>query len=477
MSELRVSRWSPGKIAGAMDARISGPAAGSPQITGVTTDTRALRPGELFVALRGERFDGHHFVEAALDAGAAAVVVDDLSSCPPGTAAIVVDDTLRGLAALGHALFVEAGRDGLHSVAVTGSNGKTTVKELLKVLWGTGGEVWATPGNLNNHIGVPLTLCGIPRACDHLIVEMGANHVGEISELIKLAPGDERIITSIGKAHLEGFGSLAGVRRGKSEIFEGADRETAAIVPADEAALLLDEEFPGRVLRVGAGGPAEVQVGWGGLEPDAQGRLSSRVIVEVDSRKWALSLPLVGRHNAQNLGAALATLIARDEVPSEAELNQALSGLDLPGGRLRVVRAGELEILDDAYNANPTSMRASYEAFASWCDEAGLPRLAVIGDMKELGDFADEEHRQLARWLAGQALTSIAFVGEFGPVMREAAADINGGAECVAMSEVDEISRWLQRRGAARVFLKGSRANRLERVIDALRPESPAPQR
>ena len=468
MQRLLVQEWSLGRIVRAVDGRLVSRRidVGAPK--GVTTDTRDLQKGELFFALRGERFDGHEFVDDAIRAGACGVVVEDRSVLSDESApAIVVDDCIAALGRLGHALFQQSRQNGLRSVAITGSNGKTTTKELAAALWGIDGKVWATPGNLNNHIGLPLTLCAIPLNCDHLIVEMGANHRGEISDLINQAPADQRIVTSIGKAHLEGFGSIAGVRKAKSEIFESGARATTAIVPHSERRELIPLNFPGNVFTFGTESGADIRVVSVESAPD-DGLGQMHVRIDLGFDVWSLALPFVGSHNATNLAAAVATLVGSHSKFDRDEVQQALTDVELPGGRLRTVSVGPLEIMDDAYNANPSSMRASYRAFQQWCRNCERKTVAVIGDMHELGERAEQAHRSLAQLLtSGSTLSSVIFVGEFGPAMVDA-ADGASTTEVLAITELDDIVEWLREQGSARVFVKGSRANRLERIITKL---------
>ncbi|TXD37531.1 UDP-N-acetylmuramoyl-tripeptide--D-alanyl-D-alanine ligase [Lujinxingia vulgaris] len=473
MSTLRISTWTLEKIAEHAGATLHGPSDGD--VSGVSTDTRSIAPGALFVALRGERFDGHGFVQSAFERGAAAALVDAdwwnaNAESPAGHILLVVDDTLEALTRLGHALWQEATAGGMQTVAVTGSNGKTTTKELLAALWSTRGKVWATPGNLNNHIGVPLTLCALPEDCDHLICEMGANHVGEISQLVRLAPGFARVITSIGSAHLEGFGSMAGIRRGKSEIFETADGDTHAILPFSEKDKLILEGFPGKVWTFGSEEGARVRVI--ALREHAPGEPPGMdVSLEVDSRKLSLSLPLLGMHNATNLAAALATLAAGEVELDETRLNEALSRLILPGGRFRQLVVRGVHILDDAYNANPSSVRASVEAFERWATSRHCEgRFAVLGEMLELGEGAGDAHAELARWVAArEAIDGLAFVGGFSERMAQSALKVQPELDVRAFSSItDDLIAWVGARKGGAVLLKGSRGGRLETIVDAL---------
>ena len=473
MSGLRIETWSMGRIARAMDGQLKGGQLTIEGPLGVSTDTRKLRQGDLFVALRGERFDGHEFVDAALEKGARGVVVDDASAATSSDAAvIVVDDCYRALGALGGALFQEARQEGTQSIALTGSNGKTTTKEILAALWKTRGEVWATQGNLNNHIGLPLTLCAMPERCDMLILEMGANGPGEIADLIEIAPADQRIITSIGRAHLEGFGSLLGVRRAKREIFQKSERATSAIVPVDEREYLVSRDFPGHLITFGETSQADLQVEASSVTTEGE-RPGMTVKIRVYGKQMEIFLPLLGHHNAHNLAAALATLVTPAETLEISPLIQALRSLTLPGGRFRIERVGQFEVLDDAYNANPSSMRASFAAFEAWLGEKpDCLSIAVIGDMLELGEEALREHRDLGKWLAKRSsLTALAFVGEYAEEMAEAARRTTT-AEVMTFDDVKAVANYLAGQREARIFLKGSRGNRLERIVDSLKPLS-----
>lgn len=458
----RIESWSLERIAKAMGGRLT-PGAPQGRVVGVSTDTRNLFEGALFVALIGENFDAHAFVAQAADAGARAAVVCADVLVPPDFPLIVVEDTLRALTALGHALWSEAHGEGMYTIALTGSNGKTTTKEILAALWGAFGVVSATRGNLNNHIGVPLTLVDLPERNDFLVVEMGANGPGDIAALIAMAPGESRMVTSIGMAHLEGFGSLDGVRAAKGEIFHGADRATIAVLPFEERTRLIDEHFPGEVWTVGFDEGARVRL----LEVNRLGRGGQEVTLEVDSRKWTLNLPLPGVHNALNLGSALATLLARGLDPTEHQLQEALQGLSLPQGRWREVQIGDLSIIDDAYNANPTSVKAAVEAFLG-LEHVG-PRLAVIGEMLELGSDSKTIHEDVARHLAAKpGLDGVAFVGLYARSMAEAARRSASTGDFVAFDDIDDVVTWLEGQGEACVFLKASRGSRLERIITRL---------
>lgn len=471
----RIGNWTLGRIAEAVGGALDGESGAAP--AGVSTDTRSLDAGELFVALRGPNFDGHDFVEEAARNGAVgAVVFRDFAAegeFLEGVPLIRVDDTREALAELGRAIWREAREEGLHTIDLTGSNGKTTTKEMLAAIWSTRGEVYSTPGNFNNEIGLPLTLCGLPERCDHLVLEMGANARGEIAGLIRLAPGDERLITSIGLAHTEGFGSVDGIRRAKSEIFEAATSGALAVVPASERSKLRLEAFPGEVWTFGEGSDADLRlVEYSKVE---EGSGPFEAVLEWRDRRICIELDLPGRHNGRNLACALSTLVARGRTLDVESLEGALREMELPGGRWNRTRREDLSFIDDAYNANPSSVRASFEAFLEVepdadFDAAKLRRVAVLGEMHELGDEAPRLHREVAGEIAGHsALDAFCAVGEFSESMARAARRISrGDLEVAACRETEEVAEWLLDRRPAFVWMKASRGCALERVIEAV---------
>lgn len=449
---LRVATWSLAQIAAAVSGTIAAEHANL-RVTGVSTDTRSMTPDALFVALVGDRFDGHDYAAAAVDGGARAVMVSrELAEIRAPQ--IIVDDTLEALQQLGAALFRAAQSEGLRSIALTGSNGKTTTKELCAALCSTRGRTHFTAGNLNNHIGVPLTLCALPLDAEFAVVEMGANAPGDIAELIELAPTDVRVITSIGAAHLEGFGDVDGVREAKSEIFGGAPARLA-VYPSTES---FATSSP--TLTVGPRGSG-ADVGW---SRDAAGVNVRGPDFELHSR---LALP--GAHNAQNLATAVAAVRGAAGELDPERANEALEALQLPQGRWRRVQRGRWSFLDDAYNANPSSVRASWDAFVEIAEASGAVAsdvVAVVGEMYELGEDAEELHRDTARWVAqrGGAGTFV-FVGRFAQAMAEAAAS-SSSVRVVAFASPEEAAQWLRQRDPSTVYLKASRGQRLETIID-----------
>jgi UDP-N-acetylmuramoyl-tripeptide--D-alanyl-D-alanine ligase len=465
-SELRIATWTLDRIASAVGGELVGDS-GELRVRRVSTDTRDLDDGALFVALVGERFDAHDFLEEAFDEGATAAIVHRRDAVDHGESpVIVVDDTLEALQALGRAIWDEATAEGLRTCSLTGSNGKTTVKEMAATLFARLGPTFATPGNLNNHVGVPLTLCALPLGTEYLVVEMGANAVGDIEELIAMAPGQTRIITSIGAAHLEGFGGMDGVRRGKSEIFLGGRDTDTAIVPDQERDRLVLDDFPGRVMTVGSDEDAGVRI----VDFDPRGG-RPQATYDVCGNTVTAQLPIPGRHQALNLGTALAATVAEGAELTGDDIQSALDTLALPGGRWREERVGDILFIDDAYNANPTSTVASFDAFMQI--EDARQRVAVIGEMLELGDGAREQHVEVARSIAeAVGLAAFIAVGPHAEAMASAAAE---EAEAQAFDTADAAGRWLAQRASQvdglLVFLKGSRGARLEDVIERARGE------
>jgi len=471
---LRVETWSFGRIVDAVDGALEGAHDARP--TGVSSDTRTIDDGELFFALRGERFDAHDFLPEAAASGAGGAVVRSgyrrPEDVPDAFPLIRVEEPRSALANLGRGLWREAREEGLHTIDVTGSNGKTTTKELLSAIWSTEGDVYATPGNCNNDVGLPLTLCGLPESCDHLVLEMAANNPGELDQLVRLAPGDERLVTSIGRDHLEGFGSIEGVRRSKSEVFACSDETDLAVVPAAERDRLELDSFAGTIWTFGAEQSADLRMtDYRPVEPES-GRFAFQFRTDRDC--WTLELGVPGRHNGANLACALSTIAGRGDVPDLEAVQSRLDDVELPGGRWRVSRVEDLEFVDDAYNANPTSVRASFSAFLDAVPRhlgGEVPRIAVLGDMLELGDNADALHREVAAELAGSdELDGLCVVGEFaGEMARGVETADRRDLEVCVCDDAGDVADRLERWRPAFVWLKASRVNELERVVALVR--------
>ena len=423
----------------------------------VSTDTRSLPPGALFVALRGPRHDAHAFLAEAEKAGAVAAMVEaGAPVAPSGLPRVQVADTRLALGRLG-ALWRARFPGPL--IGLTGSNGKTTVKELLAAILGAAGPTHATRGNLNNDIGVPLTLLGLRPGHRHAVIEMGANHAGEIAYLAGLAAPDVALITNAAPAHLEGFGSLEGVVAAKGEILDALGPEGVAVLNADDphCATWRTRAAGRQVLDFGLQAAAAVRGTW---RPAPTGLYLE---LETPAGGLGLDLPLAGRHNAANaLAATAAALAAGLDLDTVA---RGLARARAPRGRLepRPLPGGGL-LLDDSYNANPGSLAAGLEVLAA----APGPRWLVLGDMGELGAEGPELHARagrLARDLGIEALWAL------GPLAAEAALAFGPGGR--AFTDREALLAALAGALAGErptVLVKGSRAMAMERVAAALAP-------
>jgi UDP-N-acetylmuramoyl-tripeptide--D-alanyl-D-alanine ligase len=426
------------------------------EFSSVSTDTRTLKPGALFVALTGPNFDGHEFTGAALERGAAAALVErPLAADLPQ---VVVPDPLAALSA-----FARAWRRQFHIpvVGVTGSNGKTTTKELIGAILSRLGPTLVTRGNLNNHIGVPLTLLELTAQHSYAVIEMGANHQGEIAHLANIAEPTVGVVTNAGAAHLEGFGSLEGVAVGKGEMFRALPVEGVAVINADDAyaAYWRENRSAERVLTFGFEQPADFSAHKVQARSDASGFRTDFELVMPYGRK-AATLHLAGLHNLRNaLGAAAAACAAGAELD---DIVAGLAAMKSVAGRLELKPAlNGAYVVDDSYNANPSSLKAGLDAFRSFSGARWL----VLGEMKELGASADELHAEVGRYARQAGVERLLAVGERA---RYAVEAFGSGAEWFEDVDalIDSARRSLRKDVA--VLIKGSRANRLERVAAAL---------
>jgi len=423
--------------------------------SGVSTDTRTLKPGELFVALRGPRFNANDFVAAAESAGAAGAVVDTRLDRP--LPQIVVRDTQLALtqgAAAWRAQF------SIPVVGVAGSNGKTTVKEMIATILERRGATLATRGNLNNHIGVPLTLYRLEPTHAQAVIEIGANRAGEVAALVELARPTVGLITNAGAEHLEGFGSLEGVARAEGEMVAGLEPTATAVINADDAfASLWRGMTRARVVSFGVTNDADfsaqdlhTSIGTGGFV--------TRFKLRAPQGSMPIELHLAGQHNVLN--ALCAAAAACSAGASLDEVRTGLATMRPVPGRLQFKTApsGAL-IVDDSYNANPSSMKAGIEVLAA----VDARRWLVMGDMGELGDFAMESHQEVGRFARNHRIDRLFATGKLSALAVEA---FGSGAEWFADTEAlaRAVNADLTREVC--VLVKGSRSNRLERVVEAL---------
>ena len=421
-------------------------------LSGVSTDTRTLEDGQLFVALSGPNFDAHDFVATAAERGAAGAVVARHVDDP--VAQIVVDDTLAALGRLGSAW---RAAQPATVVGITGSNGKTTLKELTAACLQQEASTLATHGNLNNEIGMPLMLTRIDTSHRFAVLEMGANHAGEIAYLASLAQPDVVAITNAAAAHLEGFGSIEGVAKAKGEILDSGKPLHAAILNADDHYFEYWCTRVGdtRVISFGQSDSADVYAS----AIESRGGQTT-FVMHLCGDEFPVALPLVGRHNVTNACAAAAIATALDVSP-----DKVVAGLEsaVPvTGRLRPLAARHgATLYDDSYNANPLSVTAAGEFLAS------LPgtNWFVLGDMKELGDDATELHREVGVALRRAGVDRLAATGELCRATVEAFGDGADWYESVN-DMIDDLSGELG--DGVNVLVKGSRSMRMERVVQAL---------
>jgi UDP-N-acetylmuramoyl-tripeptide--D-alanyl-D-alanine ligase len=425
------------------------------EYTVVSTDTRTIQAGELFVALQGPRFNANDFVTAAHKANAAAAVVDTKQNVP--ITQIIVPDTLAALTVAS-----KKWRDQFQIpvVGVAGSNGKTTVKEMISSILSQAGNTLATRGNLNNHIGVPLTLFRFAPENRFAVVEIGTNHAGEVADLVKIATPAIGIITNAGAEHLEGFGSIEGVARAEGEMVEGlAPTGTAIINADDEFADLWRGLTRAKIVTFGVDKKADFSAQSVRNEIGPNGFLTRFRLVSPLGQA-DIDLQLAGKHNIVNaLGAAAAAAAAG------ATLDNIVAGLAAVRavkGRLqfKVARNGAW-IIDDSYNANPSSVKAGIDVLAGLEGRKWL----VIGDMAELGDFAESSHAEIGTYARERGIERMFATGSLTGLSVEKFG--NGGQW---FTDTQALAQALDEAGApdVRMLIKGSRVNRLERVIEAL---------
>ncbi len=428
----------------------------------VSTDSRTLQAGALFVALRGPKFDGAQFVAAAAARGAVGAMVDRAVPSAPLTQ-IVVADAQHGLQRLAQAWRADFS---IPIVAIGGSNGKTTVKEMTAAILARGGPCMATHGNLNNHIGVPLTLMRLEPSHRSAVIEMGANRIGDVAELVRLARPTVGLITNAGAKHLEGFGDLDGVAQGEGEMVAGLAPGAAAIINADDAysgywrkvAAAARMGAP-RVITFGVHAEAEVTAK-NPVQGIERGEFATRFTLRCPLGERAIMLKAGGAHNIVNaLGAAGAASAAG------ASLDDIVAGLAdfrAVSGRLQL-KAGLRDswIIDDSYNANPSSVRAGLEVLRSLSGTTWL----VLADMAELGEHTSDSHAHMGRYARDCGVKRLF---AFGPQSSRAVETFGSGGEWFA--DVDSLIRRLQAElsPGVTVLIKGSRVNRLERVVQAL---------
>lgn len=423
--------------------------------SGCNTDSRTIEAGEMFIALRGERFDGHEYINQAIERGASAAMVDrELAYQTFPT--LLVDDTRKGMGRLARR-WREA--FAIPLIAVTGSNGKTTVKEMLASILSTLAPVLSTKGNLNNDIGVPLTLFGLGDAHRYAVVEMGANHPGEIAWLTEIARPTVALITQCAPAHLQGFGSVAGVAKAKAEIFAGLQDEGIAIINADDkfASLWRTAAAANRQISFGISSAADVSA----KEIRDVTELGGGIfMLSAPAGEIEINVPLPGRHNILNALAAAACCLAID-IPL-ASIKSGLEQMQAVKGRMQLKRGRNgARLYDDTYNANPASLEAALKVLN---EQAGR-RWLVLGDMGELGEMEKALHHragELARQYGIERLYTL------GQLSQEAVAGFGKQGRHFNREQdlIDVLQKGLDQ--DITLLIKGSRAMSMERIVAAL---------
>ncbi len=447
MIQMRTS-----EAAGVLPGELLG---GDARFEGCGTDSRSIRTGELFVALRGPNFDGHRFVADASVRGAAAAMVSERDEYP--MPAVLVPDTRTALLRLSE---IWRSRFNIPIAAITGSNGKTTVKEMLASILSTQGPVLATLGNLNNEIGVPLTLLRLDSDCRYAVLELGANHRGEIEKLARVVKPKVGVITQCAPAHLEGFGSVEAVARAKGELIEQVVADGIAIINADDEYASRWRSMCGSraCLTFGLDRPADVSARWS----SEVGR--TRVVLLTPEGTGEVDLPLPGRHNVMNALAACAAALAFDI--SIESICCGLGKVHAIRGRLQPLTGPyDSQLIDDTYNANPASLKAGLEVLSEYSGAHWL----VLGDMSELGVDEMRFHRDAGKLARRYGVTRLYATGE-----RTRGSVDAFGENAYHFDDPEALAEAL--RGdlgpGITVLVKGSRSMRMERVVDALRKGS-----
>lgn len=428
----------------------------------VSTDTRTIKPGDLFVALKGPHFDGHEYLNRAENDGAvAALTSKEVDTALP---TILVKDTWKGLGKL-----AVAWRSQFHlpTVAITGSCGKTTLKEMVAAILSLRGTTHFTQGNFNNEIGVPITLLKLSSEHKYAVIELGANHLGEIAYTVGLTQPDIAVVTNAGDAHIEGFGSKENVAKAKGEIFEGLSSDGIAVLNKDDAfydywqSLVTDKrqvsfsleseeaDFYGSQFVVGANGKYQFIL---------------NAASPVASEKIEICLPLLGKSSALN--AITAAAITYSMGATLAEVKAGLESVKAIRGRLFSMVVGSHHIIDDSYNANPVSVRAAIDLLAGVPGESCL----VLGDMAELGIHSPSLHREVGAYAAQKGITSLVVQGKYSSDYLVGFTTHKGSEQRgIAFDTVEEVTHFIEEEvSGALILVKGSRSAAMERVISLL---------
>jgi UDP-N-acetylmuramoyl-tripeptide--D-alanyl-D-alanine ligase len=431
-------------------------------------DSRIAEPGGLFVAVAGERVDGHDFADSAMEAGGAAV----LSVRDTGRPGVLTDDPVAALARL--ARHVLGRLPGTRVVALTGSQGKTSTKDLLAQVLASAGTTVATLGSLNNELGLPLTVLRAEPRTQYLVLEMGARHIGDLRVSCEVARPDVALVLNVGKAHVGEFGSQEAIAQAKGEIVEALTADGIAVLNADDPLVAAMATRTAASVRT-FGSAAGADVRFENLRVDDLGRPSFEL--EAAGERVPVSLGLVGEHHAGNAAAAATVALALG-MPLDAVARALAAATTVSRGRMEVSeRADGVTVIDDAYNANPDSMRAALKALAAI--GRGRPEartVAVLGEMRELGESSREEHDAVGRLVVRLDIDQLLVVGEPAkPLHLGACLEGSWGGESVFVADNDAATAWLRDHlePGDVVLFKASNAARLARVAEAVLAEVP----
>jgi UDP-N-acetylmuramoyl-tripeptide--D-alanyl-D-alanine ligase len=443
------------EIASLASGRLFG--SGSGVITAVSTDTRSIQPGQLFVALRGERFDAHEFLTTALEQGATAALVEKVNETLPDLPQIQVSDSLSGLQTLAKNY---RRKFPIPIVGITGSNGKTSTKEMVAAVLSERYPVTKTSGNLNNHIGVPLSVLKFERRHQVAVIEYGMNHPGEIAALVGIASPQYAIITNIGVAHIEFLGSREGIAREKSVLAESVGAAGTVVLNAsDDFATWIAGRCRARVLTVG------FEKGQIRARDIKHGPDGEEFTVVSDEEQYRVRLPVLGEHMVLNALQAIATGLTFGL--SLVECAAGLAKTALPSGRLQVKALGGIAIVNDAYNANPDSMIAALRTVANL--PANGRRVAALGGMGELGPESIVGHEKVGKAVAEQGFDVLIAVGERAyPIAASAiAAGLRESRTAKSNAEAADLLNTILEPGDL-LLLKGSRSAAIDQIIPLL---------
>ncbi len=425
-------------------------------VSGYSIDSRSVGAGQLFFAVKGERLDGHDFVNEALEKGAVAAIVrkDRLGQYADKTRLLAVEDTLVALQTLATAVRKLWGRP---LVAVTGSAGKTTTKEAIAHVLGTRFGVLKSEGNFNNHFGLPLMLLKLEPQHAVAVIEMGMSHAGEIRALATIAQPEIGVVTNVAPVHLEFFDSIADIARAKYELIESLPASGTAVLNADDQYVSQFRGFKGKKVLYGTHSAADVRAE--NIQP--KGAEGSEFDVVIGSVREHAALPLLGVHNVLNALAAVAVGVERGLKPAEAV--GALATLAPADKRGQVLQLGNITVINDCYNSNPTALNAMVDALAAMPAQR---RIVVAGEMLELGPAAEEMHRASGQHVAEKKMDVLVGVRGMAHAMVDGATQAGTRAEFMATPE--EAGEWLalEARDGDVVLLKGSRGVKLEKALE-----------